>query len=177
MAPQSNTLTLPSTPHPIEEILALTQQITPCKSLRTVRKIGQDLQLQANNLAQECDSLKQRAVDAEQQVDATRRPWKKCKRGDCAHNAGEGEVNTETTETRIHDVGHGFAIQKALVLIENGISTTEEDEDFDVDHEFDSTDNELQGELHNILALLPNDVRPKINQSWVQAQSKVCEII
>jgi hypothetical protein len=112
--------------------------------------------------------LKRRAVDAEQQVDATRRPRKKRKRGDRARDAGEGEVNAETTETRIRDGGRGFAILKALFLIENGISITEEDEDFDVDHEFDSTDNELQGELRDILALLPNDVRPKIDQSWVQ---------
>ncbi|KAJ7800008.1 hypothetical protein B0H14DRAFT_3491120 [Mycena olivaceomarginata] len=168
MVPQSNTLTPPSTPRPIEEILALTQQITPRKSQRTVRKIHQDLQLQANDLAQECDSLKRHAVNAEQQVDATRRPRKKHKRGDRACNAGEGEVNAETTKTHIRDAGCGFAVLKALFLIENGISITEEDEDFDIDHEFDSTNNELQGELHNILALLSNNVRPKINESWVQ---------
>ncbi|KAJ7710512.1 hypothetical protein B0H17DRAFT_1324231 [Mycena rosella] len=168
MAPQPSSPTPPSTPRPVDDLLALTQQLTPSKSPRTLRKIRHDIQLQANDVQQEHVTLKRRAVDGEQQVNLTRRPRKKRKRGDRARDADDTEFNAEATEARIRDVGCSFAIQKALFLIDDDILDTEETQDFDIDQEFDSTENECQGQLRDILALLPNDVRPKISQPWVQ---------
>ncbi|KAJ7629894.1 hypothetical protein B0H17DRAFT_543373 [Mycena rosella] len=39
MAPEPSTPTPPSSPHPVDALLALTQQLTPSKSPRTVRKV------------------------------------------------------------------------------------------------------------------------------------------
>ncbi|KAJ7486612.1 hypothetical protein FB451DRAFT_1227644 [Mycena latifolia] len=167
--PHSSSPTPSSSPgRPLDELLALTQQLTPSKSPRTVRRIRQQLQVQANDAQQEQVNLKRRAVDAEQQADATRRPRKLRKRGDRARDAEQSEVNPQATETRIRDAGRSFAIQNALFLIDEDVMNMEEDEDFDFDHEFDSAQNELQGQLRDILAVLPGDVKPKITQRWVQ---------
>ncbi|KAJ7745565.1 hypothetical protein DFH07DRAFT_776677 [Mycena maculata] len=155
----------PSSPHPLNELLALTQQLTPSKSPRTIR---QQIQVQANDAQEECVNLKRRAVDAEQQADTTRKRRKTRKRGDRARDADDLEVNAQATETRIRDAGRYFAVQKAILLINEDIMNTEENEDFDVDHEFDSSENELQGQLRDILAVLPDHVKPKIKQLWVQ---------
>ncbi|KAJ7500697.1 hypothetical protein B0H11DRAFT_2225091 [Mycena galericulata] len=155
----------PSSPHPLNELLALTQQLTPSKSPRTIR---QQIQVQANDAQEEHVNLKRRAVDAEQQADTTRKRRKTRKRGDRARDADDSEVNAQATETRIRDAGRYFAVQKAIFLIDEDVMNTEEDEDFDVDHEFDSSENELQGQLRDILAVLPDQVKPKIKQLWVQ---------
>ncbi|KAJ6627811.1 hypothetical protein B0H10DRAFT_310305 [Mycena sp. CBHHK59/15] len=158
----------PSSPHPLNELLALTQQLTPSKSPRTVRKIRQQIQVQANDAQEEHVNLKRRAVDAEQQADTTRKRRKTRKRGDRARDAEDSEVNAQTTEIRIRDAGRYFAVQKAIFLIDEDVMNTDENEDFDVDHEFDSSENELQGQLRDILAVLPDQVKPKIKQLWVQ---------
>ncbi|KAJ6534561.1 hypothetical protein B0H10DRAFT_2246888 [Mycena sp. CBHHK59/15] len=155
----------PSSPHPLNELLALTQQLTPRKSPRTIR---QQIQVQANDAQEEHVNLKRRAVDAEQQADTTRKRRKTRKRGDRARDAEDSEVNAQTTEIRIRDAGRYFAVQKAIFLIDDDIMNTDENEDFDVDHEFDSSENELQGQLRDILAVLPDQVKPKIKQLWVQ---------
>ncbi|KAJ7074984.1 hypothetical protein B0H15DRAFT_806493 [Mycena belliarum] len=170
MPPRESSPASPSTPgpRPVEDLLALTQQLTPSKSPRTLRKIRHDIQLQANDVQQEHAALKRRAVDAEQHADSTRRPRKKRKRGDRARYADDAEVNAEATETRVRDAGRNFAIQKALFLVDSEVFETKEDQDFDANREFDSIENERQGQLHDILGLLPDEVRPKINQLWVQ---------
>ncbi|KAJ7511939.1 hypothetical protein B0H11DRAFT_1899436 [Mycena galericulata] len=38
----------------------------------------------------------------------------------------------------------------------------------DLDHEYDSPKTERQGQLRDILEVLPDDVKPKISQTWVQ---------
>ncbi|KAJ7095547.1 hypothetical protein C8R44DRAFT_749104 [Mycena epipterygia] len=90
------------------------------------------------------------------------------RRGDRARDAGDSEVNAQTIELRVRDAGRHFAIQKALFLIDDDIMNTQEDKDFDIDQEFASTNNERQGQLRDILSVLPDDVQPKINQPWVQ---------
>ncbi|KAJ7687366.1 hypothetical protein B0H17DRAFT_1136284 [Mycena rosella] len=109
--------TPPSTPRLVDDLLALTQQLTPSKSPRSLHKIRHDIQLQANDVQQEHVTLKRRAVDAEQQVNLTRRPRKKRKHGDRTRNADDTEFNTEATEARIRN---------ALFLIDDDILDTEE---------------------------------------------------
>ncbi|KAJ7936801.1 hypothetical protein B0H13DRAFT_1852871 [Mycena leptocephala] len=131
-------------------------------------QIRQQLQVQANEAQQERTNLKRRAVDAEQQVDATRKPRKMRKRGDRARDADVSEVNPEDIETRIREAGRHFALTKAIFLIDNDVMSTEEDDSFDFDHEFDSIKSERQGQLRDILTVLPDDVKSKIKQRWVQ---------
>ncbi|KAJ7774482.1 hypothetical protein DFH07DRAFT_952185 [Mycena maculata] len=153
---------------PLHDILNLTQQLTPSKSPRTVNKIRQQLQVNANDAQQQAVNLKRRAVDAEQQVDATRKPRKKRRRGDRARGADDSEVNPEATEARVREAGRYFAIQNALFLIDDDVLNTKQDPDFDLDHEYDSPKTERQGQLRDILEVLPDDVKPKISQTWVQ---------
>ncbi|KAJ6550959.1 hypothetical protein DFH09DRAFT_1319532 [Mycena vulgaris] len=153
---------------PLHDILNLTQQLTPRKSPRTVNKIRQQLQVHANDAQQQAVNLKCRAVDAEQQVDATRKPRKKRRRCDRARGADDSKFNPEATEARVREAGRYFAIQNALFLIDDEVLNTKQDPDFDLDHEYDSSKTERQGQLHDILEVLPDEVEPKISQTWVQ---------
>ncbi|KAJ7863382.1 hypothetical protein B0H13DRAFT_2354218 [Mycena leptocephala] len=166
--PHSSSPTPPSSPRPLHDLLALAQQLTPSKSPRTVRRLRQQLQVQANEAQQEHANLKRRAVDAEQQVDTARKPRKMRKRGDRARDADDSEVNPQDTETRIREAARHFALTQAIFLIDDDVMNTEEDNSFDFDKEFDSTKSERQGQLRDILAILPDDVKPKIKQRWVQ---------
>ncbi|KAJ7817726.1 hypothetical protein B0H13DRAFT_2379460 [Mycena leptocephala] len=157
-----------SSPRPLHDLLALAQQLTPSKSPRTVRRLRQQLQVQANEAQQEHANLKRRAVDAEQQVDTTRKPRKMRKRGDRARDADDSEVNSQDTETRIREAARHFALTQAIFLIDDDVMNTEEDNSFDFDKEFSSTKSEREGQLRDILAILPDDVKQKIKQRWVQ---------
>jgi hypothetical protein len=90
------------------------------------------------------------------------------KRSDRARDADVSEVNPEDIETRIREAGRHFALTKAIFLIDDDVMSTEEDDSFDFDHEFDSIKSERQGQLRDILTVLPDDVKPKIKQRWVQ---------
>ncbi|KAJ7920715.1 hypothetical protein B0H13DRAFT_1867219 [Mycena leptocephala] len=116
--PHSSSPTPPSSPRPLHDLLALAQQLTPSKSPRTVRRLRQQLQVQANEAQQEHANLKRRAVDAEQQVNTTWKPQKMRKHGDRARDADDSE---------------------AIFLIDDNIMNTEEDNSFDFNKEFDST--------------------------------------
>ncbi|KAJ6475132.1 hypothetical protein C8R47DRAFT_1143607 [Mycena vitilis] len=151
-------------PSPLRDILNLTQQLTPSKSPRTQRKIRQQLQVSANDAQQESHGLKRRAVDAEQ----TRKPQKKRRRGDRARGADSSEVNPEDTEARVREAGRFFALRNAIFLIDDDVLNTKHDPDFDLHREYESSRTERQGQLHDILEVLPEDVRPKISHTWVQ---------
>ncbi|KAJ7909987.1 hypothetical protein B0H13DRAFT_2329795 [Mycena leptocephala] len=160
--------TPPSSPRPLHDLLALTQQLTPSKSPRAVCRIRQQIQAQANEAQQEQANLKRRAVDAEHQVDTSRKPRKMRKRNDRARDADDSELNPQDTETRIRDAGRHFALTEAIFLIDDDIMDTVADASFDFAEEFDSSKNERQCQLRDILAILPDDVRPKVNKRWVQ---------
>ncbi|KAJ7136491.1 hypothetical protein C8R43DRAFT_1109967 [Mycena crocata] len=166
--PHSSSPSPPSTPRPLDELLSIAQQVSPSKSPRSVRRLRQQLQLRANDAQQQQLNLKRRAVDAEQQLNTNRKPRKMRKRCDRARDADDSEVNPQAIESRIRDAGRCFAIRTALFLIDDEVLNTAEDESFDPDHEFDSAENEIQGQLRDVLAVLPDDLRPKLNQPWVQ---------
>ncbi|KAJ7608964.1 hypothetical protein DFH06DRAFT_1247177 [Mycena polygramma] len=153
---------------PFHDILNLTQQLTPSKSPHTLRRIRRQLQLQANDAQQEHVNLKRRAVDAEHQNDATRKPKKKRRRGDRARDVNDPELDAQAVEARIRQAGRCFAVQKALFVNDDAVFDTKPADDFDFDREFASSQNELQGQIRDILAVLPDSVRPKIDQEWVQ---------
>ncbi|KAF7344094.1 hypothetical protein MVEN_01699100 [Mycena venus] len=158
----------PTSPRTIDDLLTLSQQLTPTKSPRTIRKLRQQIQAHANEARQENIDLKRRAADACEQADAVRKPSKKRKRGDRACDADASEVNPATTEARTRHAGRLFALTKALFLIDDEVFDQKLDEEFDFSCEFESLDNELQGQLYDIVSVLPVDVKSKIHQEWVQ---------
>ncbi|KAJ7915927.1 hypothetical protein B0H13DRAFT_1871670 [Mycena leptocephala] len=87
--------------------------------------------------------------------------------GDPARDVDDSEVNPQDTETRIHEAARHFALMQAIFLIDDDVMNTE-DANFDFDKEFDFTKSEQQGQLCDILTILPDDVKPKIKQRWVQ---------
>ncbi|KAJ7667773.1 hypothetical protein DFH06DRAFT_1381489 [Mycena polygramma] len=158
----------PTPSSPFHDILNLTQQLTPSKSPHTLCRIRRQLQLQANDAQQEHVNLKRRAVDAEHQNDATRKPKKRRRRGDRARDVDDPELNAQAVEARIRQAGRGFALQKALFVTDDNVFDTKLADDFDFDREFASSQNERQAQIRDILAMLPDSVRPKISQEWVQ---------
>ncbi|KAJ7651828.1 hypothetical protein B0H17DRAFT_1147593 [Mycena rosella] len=83
--------------------LLMQDQLTPSKSPRTLRKLRQQLQVQANDTQQEHLALKHRTVDAEQQVDTNRKPRKMRKHSDRVCNTDTSEINLRAIEARIRD--------------------------------------------------------------------------
>ena len=61
-----------------------------------------------------------------------------------------------------------LTLTKSLFLIDDDVFDLELDEEFDFSCEFASPENELQGQLYDIVSVLPADVKSKIRQEWVQ---------
>ncbi|KAJ7107879.1 hypothetical protein C8R44DRAFT_885273 [Mycena epipterygia] len=125
----SPTSTPPLTPSHLKELLSLTQQLTPSKSPRTLRKLRQQLQVQANDAQQEQLTLKRRAVEAEQQVDTNRKPRKMRKRGHRDSDSRCGPLVRHSARD---------------LLVEADVLNTAEDEAFNMDCEYDSNANEYK---------------------------------
>jgi hypothetical protein len=92
----------------------------------------------------------------------------RCESAATAHAMQTTRRLIRRTETRIREAARHFALTQAIFLIDDDVMNTEEDNSFDFDKEFDSTKSERQGQLRDILAILPDDVKPKIKQRWVQ---------
>ncbi|KAJ6625204.1 hypothetical protein B0H10DRAFT_2212209 [Mycena sp. CBHHK59/15] len=125
---------------------------------RTIRKLHQQIQAHA---------------------DAVRKPTKRHKRGDRAHDVDASEVNPATIEEHTRHAGRLFTLTKSLFLIDNEVFDLKLDEEFNFSCEFESPENELQGPLYDIVSLLPVNVKSKIHQEWVQqaftdAQDLIC---
>lgn len=133
-----------------------------------MEQLRQQIQAHANEARQENIDLKRRAADACEQADAVRKPTKRRKRGDRARDADASEVNPATIEERTRHAGRLFALTKSLFLIDDEVFDLKLDEEFDFSCEFESLENELQGQLYDIVSVLPVDVKSKIHQEWVQ---------
>ncbi|KAJ7934311.1 hypothetical protein B0H13DRAFT_1855205 [Mycena leptocephala] len=77
-------------------------------------------------------------------------------RGDSARNVDDSEVNPQDTETHIREAARHFALMQAIFLNDDDVMNTE-DANFDFDKEFNFTKSERQGQLRDILAILPED--------------------
>ncbi|KAJ6625193.1 hypothetical protein B0H10DRAFT_2212199 [Mycena sp. CBHHK59/15] len=150
-APSSSS-SLPTSPRAIDDLLTPSQQLTPSKSLP--------------------DSWSSFASKSKltrmKHADAVRKPTKRHKRGDRAHDADASEVNPVTIEEHTRHAGRLFTLTKSLFLIDDEVFDLKLDEEFNFSCEFESPENKLQGQLYDIVSLLPVNVKSKIHQEWVQ---------
>ncbi|KAJ7204540.1 hypothetical protein C8J57DRAFT_1619038 [Mycena rebaudengoi] len=157
----------PTTPH--NDLLELTQQLTPSKTPRRTRQILQDIQSRANEAAESHGAVKRKLADVTNQLGDARPSRKRRLRHNRAAQAADDVENPATLEDRVRAAGRHFVIEYGLFLF-TGIHTlleTEEDPSFEEDSEFDSEASRIQGQLRDVLALLPEDARAIRKQEWI----------
>jgi hypothetical protein len=76
-------------------------------------------------------------------------------------DANENIENPVTLERRCRAAGHHFTLEESLYLVDpQRIWTVNEDNSFDSDNEFEDENTRIQGQLRNVLGMLPSDARP-----------------
>ncbi|KAJ6623751.1 hypothetical protein B0H10DRAFT_778561 [Mycena sp. CBHHK59/15] len=155
--PPSSPLSSPT--RTTDDLLELTQQMTPSKPPEVLRRLRRDIQSRANNIRDEFSTLKRRLTDLEHQSAATQPKRKTRKGGQRAALADDSIENPQTIEEQTREKGRHFVVQEALFLFDDDVFVVEEDEDFDQNDEFTSNENKIQGQLRRILHFLPDDVK------------------
>ncbi|KAJ7115713.1 hypothetical protein C8R44DRAFT_983722 [Mycena epipterygia] len=153
---------------PVTELLELTQQFTPHKSPSTVRRIIADIQSLANDVGDSQSAVKRKLADVTNQLGTTRQPRKRRHRGNRAADAPEDVENPATIEERVRKAGRHFVLEYGLFITDiQGVLATEEDPTFREDTEFETEKSRIQGQLRDIIALLPADARAFREQDWI----------
>ncbi|KAJ7347477.1 hypothetical protein DFH08DRAFT_868078 [Mycena albidolilacea] len=162
-----NTPERSSTDGPLGDILNLSQQITPSKSPRRLRKLREDLQALANDVGDVVSSKDTEIADlTNQAVPSGSR--KRRKRFHRAEDADDSVPNPTTLEDRVRRAGRHFIIDEAIFFIdEQAIWTVEAKDDFDYATEFASKDSRIQAQIQDLLRLLPNDARSLRKEDWI----------
>lgn len=90
-------------------------------------------------------------------------------RGNRAAEAPEDIENPDTLEDRVRKAGRHFLIEYGLFTFTaiHTLLATEEDPTFSEDTEFESEKSCIQGQLRDIVALLPADARAIHDQEWI----------
>ncbi|KAJ7267759.1 hypothetical protein C8J57DRAFT_1469237 [Mycena rebaudengoi] len=156
-----------TTPH--NELLALTQQLTPSKTPRSRRQICQDIQSLANEATESHSVVKRKLADVTNQLGDARPRRKRRLRHHRAAQAADDVENPATLEDRVRAAGRHFVIEYGLFLFTgiHALLDTDEDPNFSEDTEFDSEDSCIQGQLRDVMALLPEDARVIRKQDWI----------
>ncbi|KAJ7142361.1 hypothetical protein C8R44DRAFT_760553 [Mycena epipterygia] len=155
---------------PFTNLLDLTQQLTPHKSPRRARQICLDIQSLANDIGESHSAVKRKLADVTNQLGTTRQqPRKRRMRGNRATGAPDDVENPDTLEDRVRKAGRHFVIEYGLFLFTDiyTLLATEEDPAFKEDTEFDSEESRIQGQLRDVVALLPGDARSIREQEWI----------
>ncbi|KAJ7795833.1 hypothetical protein B0H14DRAFT_2620571 [Mycena olivaceomarginata] len=154
---------------PLTELRELTQQLTPRKSPRTMRQICLDIQYLSNDVGESHSAVKRKLADVTNQLGTIRQPRKRRMRGNRAAEAPEDIENPDTLEDRVRKAGRHFLIEYGLFTFTaiHTLLATEEDPTFSEDTEFESEKSCIQGQLRDIVALLPADARAIHDQEWI----------
>ncbi|KAJ7346417.1 hypothetical protein DFH08DRAFT_1081173 [Mycena albidolilacea] len=152
----------------LADILNLSQQLTPSKSPRRLRQLRAEIQARAND-AEEADSAKNLQIaDLTNQALPIKPARKRRKRFNRADDADDSIPNPVTLEERVREAGRHFVVVEALFLVDARlIWTVELKEDFDFAFEFQSKANKVQGQLHDVIALLPSDAVSLRTEPWI----------
>ncbi|KAJ7687072.1 hypothetical protein B0H14DRAFT_3534275 [Mycena olivaceomarginata] len=117
------------------DILNLTQQITPRKTLRCCAQLRADIQARANDANEDHHAPIRRIADLENQA--------------------------ITLERRCRAAGRHFTLEESLFLVDpQCIWTVNEDNSFDSDNEFEDENTQIQGQLRDVLGMLLSNARP-----------------
>ncbi|KAJ7023966.1 hypothetical protein C8F04DRAFT_1132586, partial [Mycena alexandri] len=132
-----------------------------------------DIQSLANDVSESQSAVKRKLADVTNQLGTTRQPAKRRNRGNRAVDAPEDVENPDTVEERVRKAGRHFVIEYALFLTTDifDILATDEDPEFSEDTEFQTKKSRIQGQLRDIVALLPADARAFRDQEWIGCSS------
>jgi hypothetical protein len=78
-------------------------------------------------------------------------------------------VNAGTLEERVREAGRHFVVEYGLFLVVGPIKlfAVEEDHNFDDNDEFKTESTRIQGQLRDVLALLPEEALAIRQQGWI----------
>ncbi|KAJ7709138.1 hypothetical protein B0H14DRAFT_3525296 [Mycena olivaceomarginata] len=143
-------------------------QHSGAKSPRHLRQLRAEIQARAND-AEEADNAKNlQLADLTNQALPTKPARKRRKRFNRADDADDSIPNPATLEERVREAGRHFIVEKALHLVDSRLTwTVDLDEEFDFAAEFESKADKVQGQLHDVIALLPSDAVPLRTQPWI----------
>ncbi|KAF7371707.1 hypothetical protein MVEN_00027200 [Mycena venus] len=155
----SESPTPPGTPH--NELVELTQLLTPRKSPGRVRQICLDIQARGNEAAEAHSAMKRKLVDVTNQLGNAPAPRKRRHRHARANEAPDDVVNPNTLEERVRLAGRHHAIEYGLYLhIDTAqLFATPLNPNFNEDTEFDTEESRIQGQLGDVILALPEDAR------------------
>ncbi|KAJ7083204.1 hypothetical protein C8R44DRAFT_753509 [Mycena epipterygia] len=152
-----------SPPSPHSGLLELMQQLTPRKSLGCVRQhqICLNIQSCANDASEAYSGMKCKLADITNQLSSASAPRKHRHHHARATNAPDDVENPTTLEECVRSAGHHFAVEYGLFLhIDmSELFATPLDPNFNEDTEFDTKKTCIQGQLGDILVVLPDDAR------------------
>ncbi|KAJ7759513.1 hypothetical protein B0H16DRAFT_1456792 [Mycena metata] len=164
---------------PITELLELTQQLTPHKSPNRARQVVSilststgiclDIQSLVNDVGESHSNLKRKLADVTNELGSTRKPRKRRMRGNRATDAPADVENPDSLEERVRTAGRHFTIEYGLFLVTgiDNLLATEEDPNFQERTEFASDASRIQGQLRDVLVLLPADAHVIRTQEWI----------
>ncbi|KAJ7709485.1 hypothetical protein B0H17DRAFT_1190688 [Mycena rosella] len=141
MPSQSPSPSPPGTPH--NELLELSQQLTPSKTPWRIRELCLRLQSGANNASEAHGKLKRKLADISNQLSNAPLPRKRRHRHSRAAAAADEVENPTTLEERVRSAGCHHAVEYGLFL----------------HSDFDTEKSRVQGQLRDIVALLPDDAK------------------
>ncbi|KAJ7448975.1 hypothetical protein FB451DRAFT_1375214 [Mycena latifolia] len=129
-----------------------------------------DIQARANDADEDHRALIRRIADLENQASSFQRPQKRRRRNNRAADADENIENPTTLERRCRAAGRHFALEESLFLVDpQRIWTVNEDDNFDSDNEFEDEDTRIQGQLRDVLGMLPSDAQPLRKSPMIDA--------
>ncbi|KAJ7153831.1 hypothetical protein C8R46DRAFT_1042208 [Mycena filopes] len=154
---------------PFTELLELTQQLTPHKTPDRTRQICLDIQSLVNDVGESHSNVKRQLADVTNQLGSTHQPRKRRLRGNRSAEAPGDVENPDTLEDRVRKAGRHFVIEYGLFLLTDAhvLLATEEDPNFKDKEEFANDASRIQGQLRDVIALLPADARPIRGQAWI----------
>ncbi|KAJ7867919.1 hypothetical protein B0H14DRAFT_2730553 [Mycena olivaceomarginata] len=160
----------PTTPTrgPLTDVLNLTQEIVPSATPRTMRRIRNNIQAGMNEVNGLLSAKDRQIADLTNQAHTARRPRKR-RRHHRAEGINESEVpNPATVEERTRSAGRRFSLLKSLFFIDDErVWVAELDDKFNRIEEFDSEDGRIQGQILDVLDVLPDDVKQWRQEEWL----------
>ncbi|KAJ7797628.1 hypothetical protein B0H14DRAFT_2910269 [Mycena olivaceomarginata] len=152
---------------PLANIINLTQEIAPATP-RTMRHIRTNIQAGMNEVDGLLAAKDRQIADLINQAHAARRPRKRRR-----HHRSEGidssqTPNPATVKERTRAAGRRFALLKSLFFVDDErVWAVQRDEMFTRTKEFDSDEGRIQGQLLDVLDVLPEDVHEWRQDEWL----------
>ncbi|KAJ7051723.1 hypothetical protein C8F01DRAFT_1262517 [Mycena amicta] len=153
---------------PLTDASNLIQDWSPTNSPRSQRALRAKLQAALNSAATAQAAKDQQIADLQHQASTTRKPRKR-RRFHRDEDAPQGSVDDPTElATLVTTAGRRFALVCGIFFVDiNKVGTTPLDDSFDPATEYDNKANKVQGQIRDVLDVLPEEAKSKRTEPWI----------